>query len=71
MHELKGEHYATRPLVHYPSACTLKHALPTKRVLHNLFLVAEITHGEAIFHATLHDGVDLVSRSAILTRVSI
>ena len=62
-------HYANLNCYCIVRVHTEKHALPAKCVLNVLFLVADFkpsrgieTYSEAVFHASVRDGVDVVAK---------
>ena len=75
MHELKASALHNRDRYCIIRVCALKHALPAKCVLKVLFLVADFqpsrcveTYSKAVFNASGHNCVDLVSHSTRITQ---
>ena len=74
MHEPKASALRNRDRYCIIRVCALKHALPAKCVLNVLFMIADFqpsrcveTYSRAVFHASDHNGVVLVSHSATIT----
>ena len=74
MHEPKASALRNRDRYCIIRVHIVKHAVPAKCVLNVLFLVADFkpsrgveTYSEAVFHASVRGGVDLVSHKAMLS----